>query len=225
MHVNASPRKPAQTDDEDLASQVMPHVRAAMDMLNLGIVFVSADGRILFANRAARRLLRRRRGVVDHHGQLRAETPRATQTLYRQLRAALSAPEHHRGVVVALPTANRRPLTALIVACRSDLIAGCEAPPAVVFIGDPAARPDMNEAYIARVHDLTPAETRLLRSLLEGKRLVDHARESGITLFTAKGYLKQIFGKTGATRQADLVRLVLADPILRLVAILHGGAD
>jgi DNA-binding CsgD family transcriptional regulator len=72
---------------------------------------------------------------------------------------------------------------------------------------------------------LTPAETRLLRSLLDGKRLADYARDADIGLFTAKGYLKQIFSKTGASRQADLVRLVLADPILRLVAMRQGATD
>ncbi|MGZ9410137.1 MAG: hypothetical protein ACXW3J_05840 [Methylocystis sp.] len=36
------------------------------------------------------------------------------------------------------------------------------------------------------------------------------ARALGLSEGTVKGYLKSIFQKTGATRQADLVKLVLA---------------
>jgi len=79
-------------------------------------------------------------------------------------------------------------------------------------------RPDIDERHVALAYGLTRAETRL-GALLDGKRLGDYAREAGITLFTAKGYLKQIFIKTGVNRQADLVRLILGDPALRLVAM------
>jgi len=46
--------------------------------------------------------------------------------------------------------------------------------------------------------------------------LTDHAEGAGITLNTAKTHLKQIFAKTGSRRQSDLIRLILADPVLRL---------
>jgi DNA-binding CsgD family transcriptional regulator len=229
MSVSASSRqfRPFLEDDDSIGVQVSAHICAAFDMLALGIVFAGRDGRILFANRVARCLFRRRRGLIDHHGQLRAETPKATQALHRHLRGASSVDVHQAGdgVVMMLPTANRRPLTALIVESCSDGMSDRAEAPAILFVWDPATKPDMDEDYLAHVHHLTPAEARLLRSLLDGKRLADHARDADIGLFTAKGYLKQIFSKTGASRQADLVRLVLTDPILRLVAVRQAGSE
>ncbi len=210
-----------QTDSERrLGVRLSTHICSAIDVLNLGIVFVDGDSRILYANRAAKHLLRDRKGLTVYNGLLRAETPKGTQALARQLRVALSAGPCGglaEAGAVALPTSSGRSLTVLVFPCRNDLTLGSEDPTAILFISDPAAQPEIDEHYIARLYDLTPAEARLLRALLDGKRLSDYAREAGIALFTVKGYLKQIFSKTGASRQADLVRIVLADPILRLV--------
>ncbi len=63
--------------------------------------------------------------------------------------------------------------------------------------GDPAGR-----------YRLTPAEARLAQALSGGEALAEAASRFAITAATARSQLKAIFAKTGATRQADLVRLV-----------------
>lgn len=55
---------------------------------------------------------------------------------------------------------------------------------------------------------LTAAESRLAAQLLRGLRVSDAAVELGVTPNTARSYLKNIFAKTGARRQADLLRLL-----------------
>jgi DNA-binding CsgD family transcriptional regulator len=54
---------------------------------------------------------------------------------------------------------------------------------------------------------LTPAETRVLASLLAGRTLAETAVTLDIAPSTAKTHLDNIFSKTGVTRQADLMRL------------------
>jgi DNA-binding CsgD family transcriptional regulator len=54
--------------------------------------------------------------------------------------------------------------------------------------------------------DLTPAEARLTRSLLEGLTITDAARRHGVTTATARRQLASVFAKTGINRQGDLVR-------------------
>jgi DNA-binding CsgD family transcriptional regulator len=74
----------------------------------------------------------------------------------------------------------------------------------------------MDEHHVARQYGLTPAELKLLPALIDGKRLVEYADGAGITLNTAKTHLKQLFAKTGSQRQADVVRMFVADAVLRL---------
>jgi pimeloyl-ACP methyl ester carboxylesterase/DNA-binding CsgD family transcriptional regulator len=59
-----------------------------------------------------------------------------------------------------------------------------------------------------RRYGLTAAESRLAAKLLRGLTVTDAATEMGVTTNTARSYLKNIFTKTGARRQADLLRLL-----------------
>jgi DNA-binding CsgD family transcriptional regulator len=67
---------------------------------------------------------------------------------------------------------------------------------------------------VSRLFDLTDAEARLAVALGEGHRLEDAADRMGITVSSARTYLKRVFSKTDVTRQAELVRLLLAAPVL-----------
>ena len=70
----------------------------------------------------------------------------------------------------------------------------------------------MNEsAELLRSHfDLTPSEARLTLRLLAGDKLQSAAIKLDISYETARGHLKNIFNKTGARRQAELVVLIIA---------------
>lgn len=57
--------------------------------------------------------------------------------------------------------------------------------------------------------DLTPTEARLTRRLLEGASLSAAATNLAISLHTARVHLRNIFAKTGVSRQTDLMRLLL----------------
>lgn len=73
------------------------------------------------------------------------------------------------------------------------------------FIGAvPDERDDSNA--MAAAYGLTPAETRVLASLLAGQTPAEIAVGLGIAATTAKTHLKNIFLKIGVSRQADLIR-------------------
>lgn len=55
---------------------------------------------------------------------------------------------------------------------------------------------------------LSPRQTKLTALLLSGRSIKEAADALGITEGSARQYLKGIFRKTGARRQADLVRIV-----------------
>src|SRR5262249_9262704 len=64
--------------------------------------------------------------------------------------------------------------------------------------------------------DLTRSEARLTLRLVAGDKLQSAAVNLDISYETARGHLKNIFNKTGARRQAELViRIVTALPACR----------
>jgi DNA-binding CsgD family transcriptional regulator len=68
--------------------------------------------------------------------------------------------------------------------------------------------PQRLDTWAAALH-LSPAETRLWVALAAGRRLIDIAEESGVSLNTVRVQLRTLFQKTGVHRQADLLRLAL----------------
>ncbi len=72
---------------------------------------------------------------------------------------------------------------------------------------------------LARLLGLTPSEARLTVLLARGLSLAEAAVAMGITENSARTYSKKIYSKTGARRQAELVRIVL-----KSVALLDDSA-
>ena len=56
---------------------------------------------------------------------------------------------------------------------------------------------------------LTPAETRLAIALFKAQSVEAYAKEAGISINTARWYVKQIYAKTGVKRQTELIRMLL----------------
>jgi DNA-binding CsgD family transcriptional regulator len=56
---------------------------------------------------------------------------------------------------------------------------------------------------------LTPAETRIAIALFKGQSVEAYAKEAGISINTARWYVKQIYAKTGVKRQTELIRMLL----------------
>ena len=56
---------------------------------------------------------------------------------------------------------------------------------------------------------LTPAETRIAIALFKGQSVEAYAKEAGISINTARWYVKQIYAKTGVKRQTELIRMFL----------------
>lgn len=75
----------------------------------------------------------------------------------------------------------------------------------------------ISAAAIVTLFGLTPAEACLVAGLVAGYSLEQYAVRRGVSLGTVRGQLKQVLGKTGATRQAELVRLVLSSVAAQLL--------
>ena len=177
---------------------------AALARLSVGVVVVDASAKVLFANQVGARLMREGDGLsLGSDGICRAGIPARTQALRDLVAAAVTTGE---GGVMSL---NRRD------GLRPLALAVCgTGPNATLYVNDPDQTPLPSPAELGKLLALTPAEARLSHALASGAALEEAAMTCGITVGTARAYLKQIFLKTGTQRQADLVRLILGQPAI-----------
>ena len=90
-----------------------------------------------------------------------------------------------------------------------DLMLGASA---LIMISRLTERPPIAVQLIQWLLDLTPSEARLARDLAAGKTLAQAAQDGGVAASTARTHLKNIFYKTGLSRQSDLVALLAGIP-------------
>ncbi|MCG8443782.1 MAG: DNA-binding response regulator [Caulobacterales bacterium] len=182
-----------------------------LSLLPTAIVVVEAgSASLVYANASAEGLLAARDGLlIDEHGRLRAGEQRDTARLHEMIAAAgaggpdfLALPRPSLGADV--------PVTAVRLASR----AGAGERVALLI-----ANPDETRApapgALAKLFDLTATEARVALAIADGRDVKGAAAEAGVTLSTARTYLKRAFAKTGATRQAELVRVILTAPAIR----------
>ena len=80
---------------------------------------------------------------------------------------------------------------------------------ASVLLSDPEIGAEPAVELLRNLHDLTPAEAELVGHLARGRSLEEAARARGVSINTVRSQLKQVFSKTGTSRQGELVQLVL----------------
>ena len=87
---------------------------------------------------------------------------------------------------------------------------------AAVFIRKAALESPAPPEVIARTYKLTPTELRVLLAIVEVGGVPEVAMALGVAETTIKTHLGRLFVKTGAARQADLVKIVAgyASPLI-----------
>jgi DNA-binding CsgD family transcriptional regulator len=195
-----------------------------LERLSLGALLVDGNARVMFANTLAVRQLRTGRGLTLVGGCLRAQRPDEQAALSGLIHAAaLTAvgQEGSAGGLTAISRSSGTSLSVLVSPFRGVAGTRPDQHSVLVLISDPGSRAPIPERVIAESFKLTVAEARLLAALTAGKTMTEYAAAAGVTMNTAKTQLRQIFFKTGYNRQADIIRAVLADP---LIAIHSSGA-
>ncbi len=216
--------------DEEIRRRIaliVPHARRALllnkaidlkqseattfaDTLNglaAGIFLVDASRRIVHANIAGHDMLRAEDFLRSISGRLVACDVQADQTLgdiladngsgaigVKDIALPLTAHDGERHVVHVLPLSS---------AARTGMAYKAVA---ALFVRKVALDSPCGE-LIARAFELTPAELRVLLSIVEVGGVPETSAALGIAESTVKTHLHKVFAKTGARRQADLVKL------------------
>jgi DNA-binding CsgD family transcriptional regulator len=105
-------------------------------------------------------------------------------------------------------TDNSRPVVIAVHRLSFSPLPGILQWPGVVSVWSIGHSGRLSDDVLKRAFGLTRSEARLTRVLFESLELSVAARRSGITVGSARSYLKRIFAKTGTTRQAQLISLL-----------------
>ena len=109
----------------------------------------------------------------------------------------LTAPNGEHYVVQVLP-----------LAAGAGRRAGANAAVAALFVRKAEMDAPSPAAVIGKAYNLTPTELRVLLAIVDVGGVPEVAQNLGVADTTIKTHLSRLFEKTGAGRQADLVKLV-----------------
>lgn len=190
----------------------------AVDRLLVGTVILDEDGKVMKANDVAGRLLQARDGLCLFNGALQANNPVEHRAFRKIVDAAIEAHElaASRSEVTTLTRpAVATPLSVLVRPIPLSYRAAdkIRRPAVAVFIRDPAGSPRNAHASLRKLFRLTPTEIELALLMMDGLTLDEAAGRLGIKKNTARAHLRGIFAKTGATRQAVLVKTLLSSVV------------
>jgi len=207
--------------DDTLAVMALAQVAVAltvvlMNALSQAVFVVDVKGCVLLLNRLASQFVARKDALTIFNGVLRAASPSDTTALHRSIaRAGQPAGGNGGGAAQALrlqrPSGNG-PLPVLVTALPEMRWAQPNRPAAAVFVGDPGQELETDPGRLRHWYNLTGAEARVAALLAQGRTVEEVAELLGVQPNTVRVQLREVFAKTGTTRQAELVRLLTSLP-------------
>jgi DNA-binding CsgD family transcriptional regulator len=223
--------------ETDLLHTLIPHLRRAVELRShfaerdanrsvvqevidgmlTGVVLLDAAGRVLTANAAAQRIMAARDGLTLSHDRLRASAKTDDDLLQKAISEAIAISERSdapggAAISVRRPSGGRTYAVLVSPGARAVAESALRIASAIVLIGDPDSALGSAEAVAVQLYGLTPGEARLACAVASGESLESYASARGINVSTARWTMKQVLAKTGAKRQADLVRILLTGP-------------
>ncbi len=203
----------ADQSKSDLTTQIG---LAALDRLSLGVIVVRHDGHVIFTNKSAGETLSSGDGLmICSNNKCRTSVSEGTKTLLSLIGNAIDAEydnaEDTAAMAIVRPSM-KRPYSVFVSPLKFGDYEADENQYAVLFISDPEKQPVPSPDHIMKLYDLSRSQALIVQSLAMGLRIEEAALEAGVTVSTARTYLKKVFSKTQTSRQSELLKLVLASP-------------
>src|SRR3989338_11036228 len=182
-------------------------MQSAVETISPALVLLDAQGKVVFTNGRAEMFLTANDRLRLVKGRLVVEGRQQAKldALLKDFRA--------EETMLGIPhPSGKRNLWLIRVPMPLDGNAPPDArrPAIALMIHDSSATDIINLEGFAKAHRLTPAEERIMNLLLEHTSLPPIAKVLGVTVHTVRSQFRAILGKTGAKRQADLVRMLMS---------------
>ncbi|MBX3220950.1 MAG: hypothetical protein KF795_10545 [Labilithrix sp.] len=197
-------------------------LRRALDFLPAASAVLDSTGKVVCANTRAEALFRERNGVHTAHGKLtasRLSDARALAGAIAQTAIHSNASSGAAPIVppISIARLGKEPIAVVLFALRpqSALRDTSRAVRVIALFHDPEQHVRLKPNTVASVYGLTATEALLACAIAEGHTLANFASKRGCSEDTARTHLKRILEKTGTSRQADLVRVLLTGVAMR----------
>ena len=179
-----------------------------LDGLSAGVFLVNTQCHIVHANVAGQAMLGEDDFLRSVAGQLVARDRQANQDLH-EIVANGNAETDKTSAALPLTANDGGRYVAHLLPLKS-VIRGTDAPAAAVaaiFVHKVELDGQSYGGLVASAFGLTPAELRVLRAIVEVGGVPETSERLGVAETTVKTHLYRVFSKTGASRQADLVKI------------------
>jgi DNA-binding CsgD family transcriptional regulator/PAS domain-containing protein len=180
--------------------------------LSVGVLLVTAHGKVLFMNPVAHSIIVKNAGLVIDATGLRALRPDDTSRL-RALIGGAANTSARRGVQsggsMGVARSNGDPPLEILVSPIhiEELWNVGERAVAAVYVTDPSQTPRTEEATLRRLYALTSREAKVFSLLARSVSAKQAAEILGVSYNTLKTHLRHIFTKTNTRNQLELARL------------------
>ncbi len=191
-------------------------MRAVMNALPIGVLWVDATGRLLETNEAGNDILKTGEGVRVREGRVELSDPQESQQLLHALKDPDGHEESDRAAAArrgfrTSRAGGRVPLYVRVVRLGTF---SQDEPTAFIAVSDPERPWPLPVEQLIEQYDLTAAQARVASMLVSGMSVDQIAHQTGRSPSTIRTELKQVFARTGARRQPELVRTLLTGPLL-----------
>jgi len=184
-------------------------LETALEAHGHAVIGLDASGRVMVSNRPAIAMFEAGTGLRIVQGRLRCTFVEESKALQKLIAEVLTGGS---GGAMLVHRAGKSALRVKVSPFRGSLPGRAETIAALLFLSDPAQLPSSRADMLRALYGLTPTECRVADMLLEGLELREIAGRMRTTLETTRFHVKRVLAKSGARRQSELIRLMLALP-------------
>jgi DNA-binding CsgD family transcriptional regulator/PAS domain-containing protein len=213
VHHMANAERLARAIDERALDWELP--QRILDNMSVGALVADQTGQVRFANAAAEEILAENDGLTRRDNRVQAARSFETNSLLAALRDVAvtgRADKRDGGALLIARPSGKLPYAVVVMPLTAAVGGEVKATRALVFMSDLAHRNNELAPRLSQLFGLSKAEARVAAGIAEGRRLTEIAQEFDVRMPTVRTQLRAVLKKVGASRQADLVRIVLALP-------------
>lgn len=193
-------------------------LESALARMPVACVLVNRAQMIIASNDAAQNLIAGHPGLAIRQDRLVVKSTAIAQRLDALIAdgfRTLSTSQGDGGGLVTLPGQEQAPIVISVTPFRRGIHVWHQhgGDTVAVLFYDPAQRRMANGEILQAMYGLTPAEARVAVLLSQGYITTEIADALKISVNGVKYHLKAIFGKTGVSRQSELVSRVLSHSV------------
>ena len=182
----------------------------AFEKINAAIASVDAEGKVLYANDPAQEIFNDSAYFsISNEGYLKSINSDETKAFLDFLKKISTADDEAQPKSV-FRFSGEEGVDPVVVSAVCQKAEGEGQQPSIsLMVSDPSRKNVASVDDISIALNLTRSEARVVYGLIVGGSVDEAAEMAGVSLSTARTYLKNVFSKTGVSRQAELVRLVM----------------